>query len=267
MNDTGSKSSSDSEAEQDAAPVRQSPPKKRKNAVRGVQHQDPVVLLNDVSRIMDNKSGISLAGQQSNGNMPTVPKQVDPVKETSSALEKLQKKIAEKEEEKERMKKEKLEKKRKEKIEKIKQGQVDKRLSELDKDIKSSLGISAMDVDGALKAFAELDKLPLTQPLLRKEPDILITIKKCTKFTGDEKVKKKAEYLYNKFKNILVVPTLESTAQPTQKEGKKPTEHRKTAVSKDVTDTSATEDGSHQEHKSTEKAGVQSVTEAPQKEV
>ncbi|KAH8024225.1 hypothetical protein HPB51_022328 [Rhipicephalus microplus] len=134
----------------------------------------------------------------------------DGLKEASTAFEKLQKKIAEKEEEKERMKKEKLERKRKEKIEKMKQTQVEKRICELDRDIKNSLGISGKNVEAALQAFCELDKLPLTHSLLLKEQDIIHTVKKCTKFTGDDRIKKKAEYLLNKFKNMLIVPTAEA---------------------------------------------------------
>ncbi|CAN7983562.1 unnamed protein product [Ixodes hexagonus] len=160
---------------------------------------------------------------------------------------------AEKEEEKERLKKEKLEKKRKEKIEKMKRNQTEKRISELDKDIKNSLGVSGMDVDAALKALDEVDKLPLTQSLLRKEQDILYTVKKCSKFTGDDRVKKKAEYLYHKFKNILIVTTPEPTGV-TDKEVKKLTEHR-SDTSKDVNDTtSAAEEGSPAKQDSPEKS-------------
>ncbi|EEC13642.1 hdgfrp2 protein, putative [Ixodes scapularis] len=160
---------------------------------------------------------------------------------------------AEKEEEKERLKKEKLEKKRKEKIEKMKQGQIEKRISELDKDIKNNLGVSGKDVDAALKALDEVDKLPLTQSLLRKEQEILYTVKKCSKFTGDDRIKKKAEYLYHKFKNILIVTTPEPLGA-TDKESEKQTEQRSDA-SKDINDaTSAAEEGSPAKKDSTERS-------------
>ncbi|XP_029837128.2 hepatoma-derived growth factor-related protein 2 isoform X2 [Ixodes scapularis] len=248
LKESASKSSSESDTEHDAVPVRLSPPKKRRTVPK--DQQNPVVVLDDVSRFMSTEPGSSYTLPQSNGVATSVTKQ-DALAEAS--LEKLQKKIAEKEEEKERLKKEKLEKKRKEKIEKMKQGQIEKRISELDKDIKNNLGVSGKDVDAALKALDEVDKLPLTQSLLRKEQEILYTVKKCSKFTGDDRIKKKAEYLYHKFKNILIVTTPEPLGA-TDKESEKQTEQRSDA-SKDINDaTSAAEEGSPAKKDSTERS-------------
>ncbi|XP_064471317.1 LOW QUALITY PROTEIN: hepatoma-derived growth factor-related protein 2-like [Ornithodoros turicata] len=213
---TASGSSSESENEKGSSPSHQSPPKKRKTSPR-VPKVNPVVILRDLSEYVDTNSKEPYTVHQANGTDVLIKQ--DSSKEACVSLEKLHKKIAEKEEEKERMKKEKLEKKRKEKIEKMKLGQIERRLCDLDKDIKNSLEISVRDIDAALKAFTELDKLPLTQPLLRKEPEIVITVKKCSKFTGDERIRKKAEYLYHKFKNILLVRTAEPVLS--DKEGKK----------------------------------------------
>ncbi|XP_065310140.1 hepatoma-derived growth factor-related protein 2-like isoform X1 [Dermacentor albipictus] len=234
--DSDTKSSSDSETEDgSAAPVRLSPPKKRRGTKGSAEkhpQQVPIVVLRDVSEMMGTSRGTSFTVEQSNGVVTSVTQQ-DGLKEATTAFEKLQKKIAEKEEEKERMKKEKLERKRKEKIEKMKQTQVEKRICELDRDIKNSLGISVKNVDAALQAFSELDKLPLTHSLLLKEQDIIHTVKKCTKFTGDERIKKKAEYLLNKFKNMLIVPTAEAEAMKEPRRHSEHKEHKKTEVTKD----------------------------------
>nr|XP_037278969.1 hepatoma-derived growth factor-related protein 2-like isoform X2 [Rhipicephalus microplus] len=233
--ESDAKSSSDSETEQDdsGAPTRQSPPKKRRGGKSDKHSRHvPMVVLRDVSEMMGTSKGTSFTVEQSNGVVTSVTQQ-DGLKEASTAFEKLQKKIAEKEEEKERMKKEKLERKRKEKIEKMKQTQVEKRICELDRDIKNSLGISGKNVEAALQAFCELDKLPLTHSLLLKEQDIIHTVKKCTKFTGDDRIKKKAEYLLNKFKNMLIVPTAEAETMKEPRRHSEHKDHKKTESAKD----------------------------------
>ncbi|XP_013794854.2 PC4 and SFRS1-interacting protein-like [Limulus polyphemus] len=122
--------------------------------------------------------------------------------------EKLQQKIAKKEEEKERMKREKLEKKKREKIEKLskKYTHLESQLCELDETIKNSLSFASMDVDCCMKALNELDNIPLTQFVISREPDIIHTIKKCRKFKKSDIIRQKAEYLYQKLKNQLLVP-------------------------------------------------------------
>ncbi|KAH9369090.1 hypothetical protein HPB48_016733 [Haemaphysalis longicornis] len=174
------------------------------------------------------------------------------------------------------MKKEKLERKRKEKIEKMRQNQVEKRLCELDRDIKNSLSINTMDVEAALQAFGELDKLQLNNSLLLKEQDVIHTVKKthmqaaarvpvhapkrlclrrrttlcqlwpadcedeCTKFTGDERIKKKAEYLLNKFKNMLIVPTADAEGGKESRKHAEHKEHRKSDAAKEAMSQRAT---------------------------
>ncbi|XP_077561803.1 uncharacterized protein LOC144178128 isoform X5 [Haemaphysalis longicornis] len=241
--ESDTRSSSDSEAEQQdkpAVPVRQSPPKKRRSAAKAqpeaaAEQTNPVVLLHDVSQLMGSSSTgtTSFTVEQSNGVVTSVTRQVA-LKDAAAAFEKLQKKIAEKEEEKERMKKEKLERKRKEKIEKMRQNQVEKRLCELDRDIKNSLSINTMDVEAALQAFGELDKLQLNNSLLLKEQDVIHTVKKCTKFTGDERIKKKAEYLLNKFKNMLIVPTADAEGGKESRKHAEHKEHRKSDAAKEA---------------------------------
>ncbi|XP_037573090.1 hepatoma-derived growth factor-related protein 2-like isoform X1 [Dermacentor silvarum] len=267
--DSDTKSSSDSETEDgSAAHVRLSPPKKRRgNKASADRHpqQIPVVVLRDVSEMMGTSRGTSFTVEQSNGVVTSVTHQ-DGLKEATTAFEKLQKKIAEKEEEKERMKKEKLERKRKEKIEKMKQTQVEKRICELDRDIKNSLGIGARNVDAALQAFNELDKLPLTHSLLLKEQDIIHTVKKCTKFTGDERIKKKAEYLLNKFKNMLIVPTAEAETMKEPRRHSEHKEHKKTEVAKDPSKPVTEEEHGEKQETTTKAESAQLDDDKPAKD-
>ncbi|CAN7980522.1 unnamed protein product [Ixodes pacificus] len=161
-------------------------PMPKKHGTSPSVHQDYVILLYSMPSFRKPTYVLSIRTfRKSNQHFISCSPQQDALAEAS--LEKLQKKIAEKEEEKERLKKEKLEKKRKEKIEKMKQGQIEKRISELDKDIKNNLGVSGKDVDAALKALDEVDKLPLTQSLLRKEQEILYTVKKVSFKGGKNK--------------------------------------------------------------------------------
>ncbi|XP_013783002.1 PC4 and SFRS1-interacting protein-like isoform X2 [Limulus polyphemus] len=123
-------------------------------------------------------------------------------------LDEVHQKDAKKGEEKERTKREKLEKKKREKIEKQskKYSLLESRLCELDEIIKNSLSFASMDVDRCMSALNELDNLPLTQSVISREPDIIHTIRKCRKFKKNDVIKQKAEYLYHKFKNQLLVP-------------------------------------------------------------
>ncbi|XP_076366058.1 uncharacterized protein LOC143254990 isoform X2 [Tachypleus tridentatus] len=122
-------------------------------------------------------------------------------------LGKVQQKVAKKEE-KEQIKREKLEKNKRERIEKQskKYSLLESRLCELDEIIKNSLSFASMDIDRCMSALNELDNLPITQSVISREPDIIHTIRKCRKFKKSDVIKQKAEYLYHKFKNQLLVP-------------------------------------------------------------
>ncbi|XP_029837129.2 hepatoma-derived growth factor-related protein 2 isoform X3 [Ixodes scapularis] len=90
LKESASKSSSESDTEHDAVPVRLSPPKKRRTVPK--DQQNPVVVLDDVSRFMSTEPGSSYTLPQSNGVATSVTKQQDALAEAS--LEKLQKKIS-----------------------------------------------------------------------------------------------------------------------------------------------------------------------------
>ncbi|CAI9736128.1 lens epithelium-derived growth factor-like [Octopus vulgaris] len=115
-----------------------------------------------------------------------------------------------KEEEKERKKKEKFEKKKKEKIQFL---QTESTLIQMDNEIKKSLQIDKTDVDKCIAIMEDLEALPVTQIMLKKNPDIMNTIKKIRKYKGSEKIKKKAEVIYHKFKNLFMVAEGESFSQ------------------------------------------------------
>ncbi|XP_022242974.1 PC4 and SFRS1-interacting protein-like isoform X2 [Limulus polyphemus] len=136
--------------------------------------------------------------------------------------EKIQQKISKREEEKERMKTAKLEKKKYEKVERLSKKYIhlESQLCEIDEIIKHSLGLASVDVNRCMEALNELDKLPLTQFVISREPDIVHTIRKCRKFKKSKIVRQKAEYLYHKIKNQFLLPDGESFEMDFEREVK-----------------------------------------------
>ncbi|XP_025081807.1 titin homolog isoform X5 [Pomacea canaliculata] len=121
--------------------------------------------------------------------------------EEKKKREEREKKIQEKEAEKERKKKEKFEQKKKEKIHFI---QTESKLVQMDEEIKNSLQVANMDVDKCIAVLEDLEALPVNHIMLRKNPDIMKTIKHCRKFKNSERIKAKAEVIYNKFKTLFL---------------------------------------------------------------
>lgn len=111
------------------------------------------------------------------------------------------KKQREKDEEKERKKKLKYEQKKKEKIQFL---QTETKLTQMDLEIKKSLNTEHLDIDKCIAVMTELENMTLSALLLKKNPEIMITIKKCRRYKGSDRVQHKAEYIYNKFKGLFM---------------------------------------------------------------
>lgn len=192
-------------------------------------------------------------------------------KEKEAVLEKMQreriqKKIAEKEEEKERMKREKYEKKKKEKIEKIKSScQLEAKIYEIDEQIKFSLRVSNMNVEKCLEAMNELEKLPISQTLLKKHQVLLHTVKKCRKFKSSEVIRQKAEYLYNKFKSLFMGG--ENDSQSSSKKEKDFRDEQKHSDKHDALDVTVNGSGYASESKAHSKTSRTSEAECMPTEV
>ncbi|KAK2156576.1 hypothetical protein LSH36_209g01010 [Paralvinella palmiformis] len=107
----------------------------------------------------------------------------------------------EKDEEKERKKKLKYEQKKKEKIQFL---QTETKLTQMDLEIKKSLNTEHLDIDKCIAVMTELENMTLSALLLKKNPEIMITIKKCRRYKGSDRVQHKAEYIYNKFKGLFM---------------------------------------------------------------
>lgn len=85
--------------------------------------------------------------------------------------------------------------------------QVELKLTQMEFDIKTSLRLSSslQNLEKCVAVMTELEKLPLNRFLLKKNPEIVLTVKKCRKFVGSETIRLKAEFLYNKFKGLFLV--------------------------------------------------------------
>lgn len=118
-----------------------------------------------------------------------------------------ERRLKEKEEEKERLKRLKLEKKKEDKKkERYSFAVTEAKLIQMDVEIKRSLQKAGhADVDKCIAVMEDLDQLPVNNVMLKKNPDIMNTIKKCRKYKGSEQIKKKADYLYMKFKQLFLV--------------------------------------------------------------
>uniref|UniRef100_T1IXA1 PWWP domain-containing protein n=1 Tax=Strigamia maritima TaxID=126957 RepID=T1IXA1_STRMM len=176
------------------------------NGVKNDADVDMNVEQEEESKNHKNRTHIEMATAKSRlvDQIPT-PAKIDEV-----MVNKLKRKIAEKAEEKERKKREKFEKKKKEKIRFL---QVEVKLSEIDAALKESLNMSNPNHDRCIQVLSELDVLPVTAVMLKKNPDIVRTIKKCRYYRTNEIIKQKSEYLYNKFKSLFVISDGESFAQ------------------------------------------------------
>ena len=126
---------------------------------------------------------------------------------------KKEQKAVEKERLKQELKEKKLEKKRKERIEQLKNTEATtSTLTDLDIEIMQSLNVESLDVARCLHAMSKLDLMQVNQKVLIKYPNIMYTIKKCRRFKGDQTIRQKAEYLFNKFKTMFST-ALDESAQ------------------------------------------------------
>ncbi|GIY39363.1 hepatoma-derived growth factor-related protein 2 [Caerostris darwini] len=138
--------------------------------------------------------------------------------------DKIENKLEKKPEEKEKRKKMKHDLKKKEKNEKLKvDSEIGMKLSEIDSKIRHSLNSTNLDIDTCLEVMNELDNMALNVAILKKNPSVFLTLRKCRRFKKNESVKQKAEYLYNKFK-IYFGGMEKDTISVAEKENKK-TEH------------------------------------------
>lgn len=126
---------------------------------------------------------------------------------------KKEEKALDKERLKQELKEKKLEKKRKERIEQLKNTEATtSTLADLDIEIMQSLNVESVDVGRCLHAMSKLDLIQVNQKVLIKYPNIMYTIKKCRRFKGDQTIRQKAEYLFNKFKTMFST-ALDESAQ------------------------------------------------------
>uniref|UniRef100_K1RZH4 Hepatoma-derived growth factor-related protein 2 n=1 Tax=Magallana gigas TaxID=29159 RepID=K1RZH4_MAGGI len=107
-------------------------------------------------------------------------------------------------------------KKRREKRKKI--IQTEGKLSAMDKEIKLCVQRDSTDVDKCLAIMEDLDALPVNQVMLKKNPDIMKTIKmvgsQLRKYKGSEKIRLKAEVIYHKFKGFFLAGDGELNSSP-----------------------------------------------------
>lgn len=113
---------------------------------------------------------------------------------------KLEAKVNRTPEEEEILKKERTLMNRKEKIKWLK---IEQHLVDLDIAIKTALHIRNPNVDKCLEALNELNVMSIAPLMLKKQPDIVNTIRKCRKYIGPEEAdEKKAKALFNKTETV-----------------------------------------------------------------
>jgi hypothetical protein len=81
---------------------------------------------------------------------------------------------------------------------------VEFKLLQLELEIMKALQIDRVNVDRCMKIMSVLEKLPLNAFFLRRNPHIILTIRKCRKFSGSEQVRRKADFIYNRFKGCFL---------------------------------------------------------------
>ncbi|KAG8222946.1 hypothetical protein J437_LFUL000241, partial [Ladona fulva] len=99
---------------------------------------------------------------------------------------------------------------------------------ELDAFVRSNMGLNHADCDKALQYMDEMDKLPISPLMLKKNPMVVETARRLRLYVGNhhkwnmsdaekgEFIKKtavvrmKADHLYNKFKSLFMVPESKS---------------------------------------------------------
>ncbi|XP_014666035.1 PREDICTED: PC4 and SFRS1-interacting protein-like isoform X2 [Priapulus caudatus] len=95
--------------------------------------------------------------------------------------------------------------------ERLRRGQWELQLAKINFHIIKSLPAgSKPDVKACDMAMQELDPLPLTANMLKKNPYIVRTIRKVRCFRQHRKLQNKAEDLYNRFKAMFIIPEIGS---------------------------------------------------------
>ncbi|XP_037082234.1 lens epithelium-derived growth factor-like [Pollicipes pollicipes] len=80
------------------------------------------------------------------------------------------------------------------------------RLIELDYHIKLNLIIDEQNHEKCIKVFEELSQMNMAPLMLKKNPEIVETVRKCRKYTGSSEIRELADKCYQKFKKMFVVP-------------------------------------------------------------
>uniref|UniRef100_A0A0B7B815 PWWP domain-containing protein n=1 Tax=Arion vulgaris TaxID=1028688 RepID=A0A0B7B815_9EUPU len=122
-----------------------------------------------------------------------------------------------KQEKLEQKKLEKLEQKKKEKKEQISLSLAENTLIQMDTEIKKALNIESLDIDKCVAILEDLAAIPVNPLLLRKNPAIMATIKKCRKFKKSNAIQQKAEVIYHKFKSFFLAEGAGKLPEPTSK--------------------------------------------------
>ncbi|XP_069110268.1 uncharacterized protein, partial [Argopecten irradians] len=104
----------------------------------------------------------------------------------------------------------------------------------MDKEIKKCVQKDSVDVDKCLAIMDDLNNLPVNQVLLKKNPDIMKTIKMIRKFKGSDRIRKKAELIYHKFKGFFLAGDVEMGTPTTPKDsGHRRHHHKQVEVMKE----------------------------------
>ncbi|XP_076040122.1 uncharacterized protein LOC143024791 isoform X3 [Oratosquilla oratoria] len=79
-------------------------------------------------------------------------------------------------------------------------------LLDLDQQIREALSVNNPRKDEAKQFLDKMSKLVISGLMLKKNPYVVDTIKKCRRYKYDDEVRLKADMVYNKFKLLFVVP-------------------------------------------------------------
>jgi len=148
-------------------------------------------------------------------------------KEDEEAVKKRKEKERKIQEEKERKKQEKYEQKKKEKKEQVHFSRAEQTLMQMDTEIKKSLSTENMDINKCAAILDDLSKVPMTAILLKKNPSIMQTVKRCRKFKGSEVIRSKGASIFDKFKAFFAPETNDvKNSGGKLKENKDPSEEK-----------------------------------------
>ncbi|XP_043237786.1 PC4 and SFRS1-interacting protein-like isoform X1 [Amphibalanus amphitrite] len=80
------------------------------------------------------------------------------------------------------------------------------RMIEMDYHIKLNLIIDEQNHDKCIEVFKELSVMNMAPLMLKKNPEIVETVRKCRKYTGSAEIRELADKCYQRFKKMFVVP-------------------------------------------------------------